>query len=85
MFGQGTRGRVDLGLGAGAIWPAIDPVAPAAAVTSTASPSTGRPMSVIPKYAVRPVIPSSPSIISGCVTPAGTGSKISSPAGSSTT
>ena len=68
-----------------AIWPAIEPVAPAAAVTSTASPSTGRPMSIIPKYAVSPVMPSRPSMCCGSVTSSGTGSKRPVVAGSTTT
>ena len=68
-----------------AIWPAIDPVAPAAAVTTTASPSTGRPMSVIPKYAVSPVMPSRPSMWCGSSTSSGTGSKRPASAGSTTT
>src|SRR6516165_7721967 len=40
-----------------AIWPATDPVAPAAADTTTVSPGWGRPMPAIPKYAVAPVGP----------------------------
>jgi hypothetical protein len=32
-----------------AIWPATEPVAPAAAETTTVSPGWGRPMSFIPK------------------------------------
>ena len=40
-----------------AIWPATDPVAPAAAETTTVSPGWGLPMPTIPKYAVAPVGP----------------------------
>ena len=40
-----------------AICPATDPVAPAAAETTTVSPAWGRPKSVIPMYAVAPVGP----------------------------
>ena len=40
-----------------AIWPAIDPVAPAAAETTTVFPGCGRPTSFMPKYAVAPVGP----------------------------
>ena len=43
-----------------AIWPASEPVAPAAAVTSTVSPAAGRPISRIPTHAVTPVVPSTP-------------------------
>ena len=44
-----------------ASWPATEPTAPAAAETTTVSPSSGLPISSIPKYAVTPVRPSSPS------------------------
>ena len=37
-----------------AIWPATEPVAPAAPDTTTVSPALTGPTSVIPKYAVRP-------------------------------
>jgi len=40
-----------------AICPATEPVAPAAADTTTVSPGCGRPTPVIPKYAVAPVGP----------------------------
>ena len=40
-----------------AIWPAIEPVAPAAPDTTTVSPALTWPTSVIPKYAVRPLMP----------------------------
>src|SRR6266850_6793833 len=40
-----------------AIWPATEPVAPAAPDTTTVSPALTWPTSVIPKYAVRPLMP----------------------------
>ncbi len=43
-----------------AICAATEPTAPAAADTTTVSPSWGRPMSCMPTYAVRPVMPRTP-------------------------
>jgi hypothetical protein len=40
-----------------AIWPATEPVAPAALDTTTVSPALIWPISVIPKYAVSPLTP----------------------------
>ena len=43
-----------------AICAATEPTAPAAADTTTVSPACGLPMSWMPMYAVRPVMPSTP-------------------------
>src|SRR6266403_4079816 len=40
-----------------AIWPATEPVAPAAPDTTTVSPALILPISIIPKYDVRPLTP----------------------------
>ena len=50
-----------------AICPAMLPVAPAAPLTTTVSPARGRPRSSIPKYAVMPVPPNTPSAATGSV------------------
>ncbi len=50
-----------------AIWPAMEPVAPAAPDTTTHSPALILPISFIPKYAVSPLSPSKPSARLGSV------------------
>src|ERR1700675_332482 len=55
-----------------AIWPTMDPVAPAAPETTTVSPALGRPTSSRPKYAVIPVTPNALIAVS-IGTPSGTG------------
>ncbi len=59
-----------------AIWPATLPTAPAAPDTTTVCPGSGRPTSSSPKYAVNPVVPSTPrwtgagaSVVSTAVMP----------------
>src|ERR1700759_2896397 len=44
-----------------AIWPATEPVAPAAPDTTTVSPALILPISIIPKYDLRPLTPNRPS------------------------
>jgi len=44
-----------------AIWPATEPVAPAAPDTTTVSPGLILPISIIPKYDVRPLTPKNPN------------------------
>ncbi len=56
------------------IWPATEPTAPAAPEITSTSPGFGRPTCSTPMYAVRPVIPSTPSAAAGD-TPSGTGSR----------
>ena len=66
-----------------AIWPATDPVAPAAPETTTVSPACGFPMSSNPKYAVRPVVPKTPMASTGSA-PGGTCRMPSGPRASAT-